>query len=342
MVILRRMVLTALVGGLAVLALSQMGGGTARSAAPPSAGAPLVLERTIPLPGVKGRIDHLALDPVHERLFVAALGNGSVEVVDLKTGAPAGRIAGLNEPQGVGYLQGADELAVASGGDGTVRFYRGADLAPAGVLVLGSDADNIRIDPVSGRIVVGYGSGALAVIDPASHRVISTVRLPAHPEGFQLAGGRAWVNLPEAGRIAAVDLAGARVTASWPTPGLRFNFPMAFDPARAEVTAVFRVPSRLVVFDAASGTIRQSLDTCADADDLFHDARRHRAYVSCGSGDVEVFDVQRSGYRALGRVSTRPGSRTSLFDPGADRLYVAARAGAFGEAAAILVYRPQP
>ena len=36
-----------------------------------------------------------------------------------------------------------------------------------------------------GRVVVGYGQ-AVAVIDPATHTVLRTVPLPAHPEGFQL------------------------------------------------------------------------------------------------------------------------------------------------------------
>ncbi len=44
---------------------------------------PLRLEQTIPLPGIQGRIDHLALDVQGQRLFVAALGNDSVEILDL-------------------------------------------------------------------------------------------------------------------------------------------------------------------------------------------------------------------------------------------------------------------
>jgi hypothetical protein len=45
--------------------------------------APLRLEKTILLPDVQGRIDHLSLDVKNQRLFVAALGNNTVEVVDV-------------------------------------------------------------------------------------------------------------------------------------------------------------------------------------------------------------------------------------------------------------------
>ena len=64
---------------------------------------PLILERTIPIQG-SGRIDHMAVDLRRGRLFVAELGNGSVDVVDLATGRAVHRFAGLREPQGVGYL----------------------------------------------------------------------------------------------------------------------------------------------------------------------------------------------------------------------------------------------
>ena len=65
---------------------------------------PLVLERTIPLTGARGRIDHLAVDLQHRRLFVAELGNGSVEAIDVAHGVSLGRVTGLKEPQGLAYL----------------------------------------------------------------------------------------------------------------------------------------------------------------------------------------------------------------------------------------------
>lgn len=43
----------------------------------------LVLRGSIALPGVKGRFDHFAVDPKGQRIFVAALGNDTVEVIDI-------------------------------------------------------------------------------------------------------------------------------------------------------------------------------------------------------------------------------------------------------------------
>ena len=305
----------------------------ARSAAPP-----LVLERTIPLGAVSGRIDHLAIDPARRQLFVAQLGDGSVAAVDLADGRLLSRIAGLDEPQGVGYLPAQDEFVVATGGDGMLRFYRAADLKPVGALKLGEDADDVRVDAQTGRVLVGYGE-ALAVVDPAARTLIRKIALPAHPEGFQAKGDLAFVNLPRAGALAEVDLAQGRELARWPNPGPHFNFPLAFDADAGLIAAVYRLPARLVLFRAVTGRAAQNLDTCGDADDAFFDSVRRRLYVICGSGAVDVFERRPAGYARTGRIATRDGARTGLFAASLDRLYVAARARG-SEPAAILVYRP--
>ncbi len=319
------------------LSLALMATGACDASSDPRTGpAPLVLERTIPLGHVEGRIDHLAVDLKHGRLFVAELGNGTVDVIDLARAAPLWKIPGLQEPQGLAYLPDSDQLVVASGGDGTVRFFRGPDLEPKGLIHLGGDADNVRLDPRKGGVIVGYGAGALAVIDPATRRLVGTLPLPGHPESFRLEGERVFVNVPNAQRIVVGGLASGRTLASWPTPHL-WNFPMALDPSGKSVSVVFRMRSRLVRFEGATGKILADIPTCGDADDLFLDARRQRAYVTCGAGSVDVI----SGDHRLALVPTRWGARTSLFVPELDRLYVAARATG-GKEAAILVYRPQP
>ena len=316
------------------LSLLVLAGPGACAPGPPPSPPPLILEQTISLPGVAGRIDHLAVDLIHRRVFVAELGNGTVEAIDMATGRPVGRISNLSEPQGLAHLPDRDELAVASGGDGTVRFYHAGDLAPAGVVTVGGDADNLRLT-ATGQVVVGYGDGALAVIDPASRRVISTTALPAHPEGFRLSGDRAFVNLPDVRKIAVVDLAAGRITATWPAEH-RWNYPMALRSERPEIAVVYRLPARLQLRDATSGAVVVDQKTCGDADDVFFDPPRWRLYVICGAGAIDV--VTLDAPKGSARIATRSGARTGLFVPEWDRLLVAARAG--NGTAALLVYRP--
>jgi DNA-binding beta-propeller fold protein YncE len=283
----------------------------------------------------------MAVDLARHRLFVAALGNDSLAVVDLQAQRLDRLIGELPEPQGVGYDSASDTLYVANAGDGSVRLFKGADLSPTGRIELDSDADNIRVDSKAGRVFVGYGDGALAVIDTSTHDKIASAPLKAHPESFQLDGNtdRIFVNVPNSSAIAVVDRVSGREIVSWPTAGRSANFAMALDQARQQVLVAFRQPADLGIFSAADGNLVASVPTCGDVDDLFVDPKRGRVYISCGEGFVDVLAADGSAYRRVAHIATAAGARTSLFVPQLDRLLLAVPAK--GEtAAAIWVYRP--
>ncbi len=63
--------------------------------------------QAIPLPNVKGRLGHMDVDKL---LFVAGLENGSVEVVDLKSGQWIKSLPGFRKPQGIAYLKSLNKL----------------------------------------------------------------------------------------------------------------------------------------------------------------------------------------------------------------------------------------
>jgi DNA-binding beta-propeller fold protein YncE len=303
----------------------------------------LQLEAKIPLGDVRGRIDHLAIDLARQRLLVAALGHGGLAVVDLKAQRMDRVVGDLPEPQGVGYDPVTDTIYVANAGDGSLRLFKGADFSPTGRVDLGSDADNVRVDSKAGRVIVGHGHGALAILDAASHKIIASAALKAHPESFQLDAGseRIFVNLPNAHAIDAIDRTTGKEIASWSTAGRSANFAMALDQVRQRVLVAFRRPAELGVFAAADGKLVASLQTCGDIDDVFVDSRRDRVYLSCGQGFVDVLAADGATYRPAGRIPTAAGARTSLFVPELDRLLLAVPARETS-GAAIWIYRPSP
>jgi len=303
----------------------------------------LQLEAKIPLGNVNGRIDHMAVDLARQRLFVAELGNNSVRVVDLNVRRAVRNIEGLKEPQGVAYVASVDTLYVANGGDGSVRLFRGQDHAPTGQIDLQDDADNIRVDANANRLIVGYGSGGIALIDISTSKKVSDIPLSVHPEGFQLDPNspRIFVNLPKAQAIGVVDRASGRQVSSWPMTIAGGNFPMAIENTGGAVVVAFRNPAKLGAFSKENGALIASPDICGDADDVFADAKRRRVYVSCGEGYIDVLDTDRNSYRRIARVPTVSGARTSLFIPELDRLMLAVRATS-GEPAAVWVFRPTP
>ena len=304
-----------------------------RTISPSDPTSPLRLERTIALPNVVGRIDHLAIDLRDKLLFVAEYGNGTVDAVDLATGKIAGRIAGLREPQGIAVL--SDGQVVVACGDGSVHFYSATDRHEIVVLALGDDADNVRVDGRNGHVVVGYGSGALAVIDPATHRVLATLRLAGHPEGFRLIGSQVLINIPDRGAIVAADIDAGKVTASWPTGARRLNFPLAVDPSGRWFALAYRLPAALQVRDTAKGDVISTRGGCGDADDLFIDGDRF--LLVCGAGHVDVSSTKDAGGETM-RVTTAAGARTGLFVPELKTLFVASPARG-GTAAALWLLR---
>ncbi len=295
----------------------------------------LVPDGVIALPDTAGRIDHLAVDLARKHLFIAELGNNTVDVIDLNQRKVIHRITGLSKPQGIAYEPKTDLVAVANGDDGTVRFYAGADFAPRGAVALGEGADNIRIDTRNGYLVVGYGDGALGIIDPARRVKLRDIALPSHPESFRLSGSRAFVNVPGARGTVVADMDTGKITGKWVSQH-QANFPMILD-ASGHAAIVFRAPARIALFEQATGKIGAVTESCGDSDDVFFDAARKLFYVSCGDGTVDVFS------NALEKLSSTPtawGARTSLFVPELDRLFVAERAGLLQTNAALLILRP--
>jgi len=297
------------------------------AAAAPTGSAPLRLEHKIELPDVQGRIDHMSVDPATGRLFMAALGNDTVEVIDVKAARRIQTIRGVAEPQGVLVVPALDRLFVASGKDGQLHVFEATSLAPRPAVPLGDDADNVRLDPAGGRVWVGYGDGALAAVDADGKRA-ADIPLGAHPESFQLEkdGPRAFVNVPGAGAVAVVDRAKRAVVARWRTGEASANFPMALDEADRRLFVVCRKPARLLVLNLDSGAIVATLPTVGDSDDIFYDASARRLYVSGGAGAIVVYRQDDADhYREIASVETVTGARTSLFSPELRRLFLAVR-----------------
>ena len=302
----------------------------------------LELVRTIALPDVSGRIDHLAIDPVGKRLFVAALGNDTLEVVDLGAGKRIARIEHLDEPQGVAYVAQAGRLFVANGRGAAVKVYAGDTLGQFRSIDGLDDADNARYESSAGRLYVGYGN-ALAVVDVKTATVIATIKLAGHPESFQLEvnGPRLFVNVPSAGQIAVVDQSKQATVGSWSLGDMRANYPMALDETHHRLFVATRRPAALLVYDTDAGKRIATVATIGDADDLFYDAQRKRIYVIGGEGAIDVVRQRDADqYERVGRVRTAPGARTGLFAADDDALYVAVPAHGAAPAE-IRVYAPR-
>jgi len=285
--------------------------------------APLTLEKSIALPGVEGRIDHMALDSAGERLFVAALGNDSVEVLDLKEGKHLKSLRGMKEAQGLGWAE--NKLFVACGGDGAIHVFDGQTFAERKAIQLGDDADNLRYNAMTRQIYVGYGRGAIAIVDPAKETVTGEIKVSGHPESFEVdrAGKRIFVNVPSK-HVEVLDAEQKTRVADWKLSEAGSNFPMALDESSKRLFAGCRSPARILVLDTESGKTVAALDGPGDVDDVFFAPDKKRIYSSGGDGLVFIHtQLDADHYELKVKFPTAAGARTSLLSPDETKLYVA-------------------
>ena len=285
----------------------------------------LSLKNRIDLSKINGRIDHFSPDLKGQRLFMAALGNHTVEVLDLQSGKRVHSIPDLAEPQGVYYDPTTNRLFVACATDGTTKVFDGTTFKLLETVKLGGDADNIRYDARNRRVIVGYGDGALAFLDPSGKKT-GEIALDAHPESFQLekTGTRVFVNVPDKKEIQVADLAKNALIAKWPVTSALKNYPMTLDEVHHRLLVGCRTPARMLVFDTETGTQTASVEIVGDTDDMFYDASRSRVYVIGGEGFVDVFEQKDPDhYNRIARHAAKPGARTGLFVPDWGKLFVA-------------------
>lgn len=308
--------------------------------------------------GVPGRIDHLAYDPAIRRLFVAALENGSLEVLDLEKGERVKSIGGLGHPQGIAIARSVSCVVVACG-DGQAHVYDTRTLEETKTIMLGRGADNVRYDAPADAVYVTYGStegGAIAVLDPHTWETLREIPFKSRPESFQLDpnGVRIFANLPEGiratkdGAVAVADRNTGKVEAEIKLPDRARNFPMAFDAAHERLFIACRRPARLIVIDTRKNAVIAEADCTDDSDDLFYDAQTNRVLVIGGgfrpdlqepppttaaaspgtppdeTGAIDVFSVGAHGeLKKIASTRTAPHARTGLLVPERRAIYLA-------------------
>lgn len=295
----------------------------------------LTLESRIPLPNVKGRIDHFSVDVKDQRLFVAAVENHTLEVIDLKAGQVIHTVKDLAEPQGVYYDASSNHLFVACGLDGVTKILDGATFQTLATVKFPDDADNIRYDVRTKGVIVGYagakqlrkreeGAGGLGFIDESGKKIADIV-IDAHPESFQLDknGSRIFVNVPDKKEIEVIDRIKRSVLARWPVSA-EDNFPMALDETNHRLLVGVWKPAQLLVFDTETGKQVAAGEIAGKTDDLFYDSARHRVYVLTSKQFLEVFEQKDADhYNRITRYPIPAASQTGLFVSEWGKLFVA-------------------
>jgi hypothetical protein len=304
----------------------------------------LVLQRTFALPAGTGKFDHFAIDLQANRLFVAATGNHTVEILNLDQGKVTEMITGLGKPHGLAWIAG--RLYASDGSMGDLKIFEGAPLKQVKSIKLSEDADDLVYDAGRKLLYVGHGGSdadnpaKIAVIDTANQTLIKDLPVATHPEGLDIdnAKSRIFVNVADSAEVAVIDGATQTLSGSWKISRAADNVPIAFDGEHNLLFVACRTPGRLLVLDSNSGKEVSDLPADAGADDLFYDAELHRIYLIAGSGAIDTYAVDTNkSVRFLGVTHTAAGAKTGLLVPSQHALYIGVAAGG-GKEAEIRVY----
>jgi len=307
---------------------------------------PLQLSKTIDLSGVTGKFDHFAIDNAGERLFAAATGNHSVEVIDLKTDKVLQSIGGLGKPHGLAYVSETGRLYVADGALGELRVYAGTPFALQGKITLSDDADDMAYDAGSHLLFVAHGGSdaanpaRVAVVDTTNFSLVKNLSVATHPEGLDIdpQGKRVFANIADSNEVAVIETAALSVATTWKLSKAAEDVPAAFDGVHKLLYVACRKPATLLLLDGETGKEIASLPTVEGADDMFFDADLNRVYVTGGGGEVDAYQADGAkGIRAIGAMRTAPGAKTALFVPQRHELFVGIP-GLNGHDAGVRVY----
>ena len=329
------------IGSLAFLAFTLTACQPQQAGAPPApqpgaeGASPLVLTASLPLEGVKGRFDHFASGK--GKVFLSALGNNSVEIIDLFQGTRTHEITGVPNPQGVAFSPEANELFVASE-KGKVYIYDGDSYKLKTTLDFEGGADNLRYDAVNKRVYVGCGddekNSAIAAIDAMTNtRTGEVYKLGGEPESFQLekSGPNIYVNVPDLKVIKVINRTTKEIT-QWPVTNLQ-NFPMALDEVDHRLIVGTREPATISVFNTSTGKMIASVPTVQDTDDLYYSAEKKRVFVPGREGAIWVYQqTDPDHYTIISKVPTVVGAGTAGYfgrqGKSFDRFYLAVSATA--------------
>jgi hypothetical protein len=292
---------------------------------------PLTIQRTISLSDVKGKFDHFAIDEPGHRLFAAATGNHSVEVIDLETGKTVQSLTGLGKPHGLAWIGDKHRLFVADGQKASLEVFEGPSLHLIKSIKLSEDADDMAFDSAAGLLYVGHGGtdaanpAAIAVVDVTSLVLLTDLPVAAHPEAleFDPAGDRIFANISDAGEVVVIDGKTHTIGEKWPLSQAKGNTPLAYDPAGDLLLIGCRTPAKMIVLSGKTGKEIVSLASDAGADDLFYEPATHHAYLITGSGSVDTFHLSPDGkLQALSVTRTAAGAKTGLLVPSQHALYI--------------------
>jgi DNA-binding beta-propeller fold protein YncE len=286
-------------------------------------GLPLRLVGDFPLTGNANRFDYASLDPAHGTLWLAHMGDGSIEAFDVKTNrvvltvplSPSASVRGILVANGKVYAaaQGLGGVVVLDGSTGK-RI----------ATVTAGDVDGLAYDPVTQRVFVSDESGGRdTVIDARTDRPIGTVVLGGEAGNTQYdpVSRHIFVGVQDRNELAEIDPMALKILRRYALPGCESSHSVAIDPGERAAYVGCQHNFRLVRLELPTARVTGSGAVGVGVDVLALDPGLHRLYAASESGVVSVYDVGEGALRRIAQAFLHLNAHVVAVDPSTHRVY---------------------
>lgn len=285
---------------------------------------PLRFVRDAPLTGGATRFDYASMDARRKRLWLAHMGDGTIEVFDTQTDRVAMTIAISPDASVRGIVVAREKVYASAQGIGAVVVLdatTGKRLAS----VSAGDVDGLAYDPVSQRIFVSDETGARdVVIDARNDRAIGQIPLggEAGNSQYDAVSRHVFVGVQTRDELVEIDPIALRIVRRYPLPGCRSSHSVAIDSAGRAAFVGCQSNARLVRLDLRTGLVTASGGVGVGIDVLSLDPQPHRLYVGSESGVVSVYDVANGGLRRVAQAYLYLHAHAIAVNTATHRVYV--------------------
>lgn len=287
---------------------------------------PLTLVRDIPLPGHAARLDYESFDSRSRLLFIAALGDGSIDVVDTTRQRLASTVANVSAAHGVLAIPELGRVYASATGTDELIALDERTLRVIGRTPAGDYPDGIAYDPKTTRIFVSdEHGGTVTVIATATTTRIATIALGGESGNIQYdPGTQRMVSAEQThNRLIEIDPRTLGIVGRVSLPGCAGSHGLYIDaPARSAFVACEN-NSQLIVINLNTMREVQSVSVGDTPDVLAFDAGLRRLYVASESGIVSVFHERFGRLRLLGQAFLAHEAHTVAVDPATHLVYFA-------------------
>lgn len=279
--------------------------------------------KKIALPG-DGGWDYLKMDGERERLFVSH--GDRVHIIDLKTETQIGEIDSLKGVHGIALAKELEKGYISNGTDNAITIFDYNTFKVLKTIVVeGKKADCIMYDKATKRIFVfNNGSGNAVAIDAVNDVVVGKVEMGGAPE-FAVANekGSIFNNNEDTNEIFELDAKALTVKNKYSVKPGGVPTGITYDAATDRLFSVCRDPKLLVVMDAKTGRVVQTLPIGGGTDAVVFE--KDLKLVMCSNGEGNVTIVHQDGpdkYTLVQTLETKRGQKTMVHRGTTHKIYL--------------------